>query len=801
MLKNYIKIAFRNLKRNRIFSFINIFGLSIGLACCILIMLFVNSELSYDSFHKNTDRIFRISLFENYAEDDQHFNSITSASLGPLLKDYFPEIENYIRVSVLQGQVSYGARSFPENYHLTDPDFFSVFNFPLIEGNPEKVLADPNSVVITESYAKKYFGDSNPVGKTLTIKLDEKPEDFVVAAVAKDVPDNSSVKFNIVIPFQKMKEIFSEQALHSLTIILCETYVFTSTGITGKQMEAKTPSLIKSIAGIDYRPGELNLLFQPIEDIHLDTSFPVGLEPISSPVYSYVLSIIGLFILLIAIINFVTLSISKSASRAGEVGIRKVVGANRKQLINQYWGESLLLVLISSIVGLFVVELTLPFFNTLVGKNLQLSYGPETILIFLSIILLTGLASGIYPAIVLSSFNPIQALKGKMKFGGRSTIRQVMVGGQFTISVILITGTIAVFNQIEFVKNKNLGFDKENVLVIPAKLSIDEIFKTSDLLKNELSKNENVASTSVALTPLGKKWSMIGFDMPDGSYKRFYLNTVDYDYLKTTGIKLLRGRDFSKNFSTDYDEAVIVNEAFIKQFNLQNNVNGKMPGNFVNKIIGVVKDFNFESLHSEVKPAVIALNYKPIFQAANDIDPDFEPAFLVRIKSGEIKSTLEYIKNTWNKVVPDVPYEGTFLNDSIEKQYRSEEQLTTIIIASSVLSILITCLGLLGLSLLIILQKKKEIGIRRMLGASVASIYKMLSKEFLWLIIASQFIGMPVSYYLINKWLEGFAYRIEVGLIIFIIAAFITISIALVTISYQSIKAATENPVNSLRYE
>lgn len=802
MIYNYIKIAFRNIIRNKVYSFINIFGLSIGLACSILIILFVKNEISYDSFHKNADSIFRLSLFENYSKDDQHFNSITPARFGPELKSYYPEIENYVRVSKFPGIVKFDSKTFAEDCSLADAKFFQLFNFPLISGKPGEVLKNPNSVVLSESYAKKYFGTGNPLGKTLTLTIAGKTEDFIVSGIAVDVPANSSIQFNIVVPFQNLNNIVDKRAMNSLTVIICETYVFCRPGTQAKVMDAKMSSFMKSVEGSNYKEGAYNILFQPIKDIHLDTSFPVGLEPISNPIYSYALSIIGFFILLIAIINFVTLSIGKSVSRSAEVGIRKVVGATRKQLIGQYWGESLMLVLLSAVMGILIAEVFLPFFNNLADKNLEFSYDPLSLLLLLSIILLTGLSAGIYPSLVLSSFNPVQVLMGKFKLGSKSILRRILVGGQFTLSVILITGTIIVFNQLEFVKNKNLGFNKENLLIIPTKLNIGETFNITDLFKNELSKNNNVINVTAAATPLGEKWTTIGFEMPGGSYARFYMNTVDYNYLKTTGIKLVKGRDFSKDYSTDKDQAVIVNEAFAKEFGITDLATGKMPGRFDNnKIIGIVKDFNFESLHSKIKPALIALNFKPVFRSANDIDPNIAPRIIVKIKSNNAKSTLEDIKNTWKKLVPARQFESSFLNDNIDRQYKSEKQLTTIISYSSILSILITCLGLFGLTILITVQKTKEIGIRRLLGASAGSIYKMLSKEFLWLIISAQLLGMPIAWYILNKWLNNFAYRTSISVSMFLLAGIVTIFIALVTISFQVIKTTSRNPVDSLKRE
>ena len=496
MLKNYLKIAIRNLFKNKVYSFINIFGLSIGLACCLLIMMFVKNELSFDRFHKNPDNIYRAALYENYGKDEKHFNSITPAQLGPMLKDNIPEIKNSVRISRYSGQVKTNDKSFPEDYYLADENFFELFNFPLISGNAETVLSNPNSVVLTKSYAEKYFGEANAIGRTISIALYDTLENFTVTGIAKDVPSNSSIKFNIVLPFQKMKDIFSNQALHSWTTIFCETYLFTQNGTSAKVLESKMPSLLKQIFGSSYKAGTYNILFQPLTDIHLDTKFPVGFEPISSPVYSYVLSIIGFFILLIACINFVTLSIGKSAGRAGEVGIRKVVGANRNQLVKQYWGESFLLVFISTAIAIIFAELLLPIFNNLAGKQLALSYDSTTIVILLSMIVVTGLAAGIYPALILSSYKPIEVLKGKFSVNKKSNLRRALICGQFIVSVILISATIIVTRQLNFVQNKNLGFDKENVVTIPTDLRIPETFRTADLFKSELRNDPNILNIS-----------------------------------------------------------------------------------------------------------------------------------------------------------------------------------------------------------------------------------------------------------------------------------------------------------------
>jgi putative ABC transport system permease protein len=765
-------------------------------------MLFVKNELSYDSFQKNADSIYRISLFENYAKDDQHFNSITPAQLGPTLKAYYPEINNTVRISKFSGLLKIDNKSFTEDYHLADKNFFSLFNFPLVKGEPASVLTNPNSVVLTESYAKKFFGNENAIGQIISITLDDTAENFTVTGIAKNVPSNSSIQFNIIIPFQNIKFLFNENVLNSWTNIVCETYVFTRKGVTGKQMDAKMPLMVKSIEGSNYKAGTYNLLFQPIKDIHLDTKFPVGFEPISSPVYSYVLSIIGFFILLIASINFITLSIGRSVSRAGEVGIRKVIGANKLQLIKQFWGESLLLVIISAVLAGLISELLLPFFNNIAGKNLKLIYDPLTIIMLLLLVSITGLAAGFYPAIILSSYKPAEVLKGKFNINKKSNLRRALVCGQFALSVILITGTIVVSSQLNFIRSKSLGFNKQNVVIIPTKIGIKETFRTSELFKNELRSDNNVIDVSAATNPLGGKWCLVGFDMPGGSYGRFYMNTVDYDYVKTMKMKMVKGRDFSRSFSTDEDNAVIVNEAFIKQFGLQNDIDGKMPGNFTNiKIIGIVKNFNFESLHSNIKPALIALNFRPIFRAANDIDPHFSPRIIVRIKSGNTEETLKKLKNIWAKVVPQISFESSFLNENINNQYKTEERLTTIITSSSLLSILITCLGLFGLTTLITIQKTKEIGIRRLLGASAGSIFRLLSKEFLWLIVAAQIISLPVAWYLLNRWLDGFAYRINISISMLIIAGLITIAISMITISFQAIKSATANPIKSLRNE
>ena len=802
MLKNYIKIAFRNIIKNKVYSFINIFGLAIGLACCLIIMMFVKNELSYDSFHKNADSIYRAALYENYGKDETHFNTITPAQLGPTLKEQIPEVKNTIRISVDHGLVKVDNKSFSEKYHLVDNKFFSLFNFPLLDGNPNEVLENPNSVVLSETYAKKFFGNQNAIGKVISITLYDTLENFTVTGIAKDAPSNSSIQFNIVIPFEKTKDYFDARALHSWTTIIGETYVFTNPGTTAKKLEAKMPAMEKQILGNNYKAGTYNILFQPIKDIHLDTHFPVGFEPISSPVYSYVLSIIGFFILLIASINFVTLSIGRASSRAGEIGVRKVVGANRNQLIRQYWGESLLLVLISTVISLLFAELLLPFFNNLAGKHLQFSYDFSTIAMLISLIIVTGIAAGIYPAIILSAFKPIDVLKGKFSVRKKSKLRRLLVGGQFIVSIILISATIVVTKQLSYIQNKDLGFKKDNVVVIPTGLEIPETFKAVKLFRNELKNDNNIIDISAASTAIGSKWTLLGFDMPGGSYGRFYMNTVDYNYLQTMKIALVKGRNFSKDFPSDENNVVIVNQAFISRFGLENDKSGKMPGNFRNsKIIGVVKNFNFQSLHTKIKPALIALNLKPVFRAANDIDPVFSPRIIVRIKSTNTKLTLEKLKSTWAKIEPQVPFKSEFLSANINKQYKSENRLTKIIAYSSLLSILITCLGLFGLTALISVQKTKEIGIRRLLGASTGSIFKLLSKEFMWIILAAEIISLPISYYLLNEWLDGFAYRIHISPFLLIASGMIVILISSITISFQVVKSATANPVKSLRAE
>ncbi len=802
MLKNYFKVAIRTLLKNKAYSFINIFGLSIGIALSLIIMLFVKSELSYDNFHTNSDSIYRAALYENYGEDEKHFNTITPALLGPELQNKIPEIINSIRISKLNGLVKTGDKSFPEYYHLVDPKFFELFNFPLISGNPKEVLSNPNSVVLTKSYSEKYFGNENAVGKTLQISLNDTTENFTVTGIASDVPINSSIQFNIIMPFQKMKDIFNDNALHNWTTIFCETYLFTQKGVSAKTLEAKMPALFKQILGNRYKPGTYNILFQPITDIHLDTKFPVGFEPISNPIYSYILSIIGLLILLIACINFITLSIGKSAGRAGEVGIRKVVGADRGQLIKQYLGESLLIVFISTIISILISELLLPYFNALAGKHLSLTFEFSTIVMLLILVFVTGAAAGIYPAIVLSSFKPIDVLKGKFSINKRSNLRRILICGQFIVAVILISSTMVVTKQLNFVEKKYLGFDKENIITIPTDLRPNETFRVAGLFKNELKSDPNIINVTSALSPLGNKWTLVGFDMPGGSYGRFYMNTVDYDYINTLKINLIKGRNFSKSFPSDYEQAVIVNQAFIRKFGLENSSEAKMPGNFHDiKIIGVVKDFNFESLYSKIEPALISLNFRPIFRDANDIDPAFNSRLIIRIKAQNYNSTLAKLKNVWTKIVPQIPFKSSFLNENIEKQYAAESRLTKIITSSSVLSIIITCLGLFGLTALISLQKTKEIGVRRLLGASVASIFKLLSKEFIWLILIAEIISIPVSLYLLNRWLNNFAYRIDVNLLLLISAGAIVIIISLITISFQVIKAASVNPAKSLKYE
>ena len=805
MIRNYFKVATRYLLRNKGYTAINILGLAIGITCCLLIMLFVRSEWSYDKFHNKSDRIYRAWVREHYEDQDDLIDITTPLPLAGALQSSFAEIESTCRVFNFNTLVKTGDQSFSEDMRMVDSSFFRIFDFALVEGDRQNPFPTSNSIILTEKTAKKYFGRQNAIGKNIELQLSNEKVVFTVAGIARPAPEESSIRFNALIPFSNGKYLFSPRAMSAWFNISPETYVLLRKGADPEQLAKKFPSMVKQNLGEDYKEGGYIVSLQPITKIHLDTSLPAGIEATSNPKYAYILLTIGILILLVACVNFITLSVGRSATRALEVGVRKVLGADRRQLIRQFWGEAVLLTLISVIVGIALSVLLVKPYNQIINRQLELHFDLVFISCCLLIIALIGLIAGIYPAIILSGFRPVEILKGKLKLGDKTGLfRKSLITGQFITSIAMIICTIVIGDQLHYLRSKDLGYQKEQVVIVPTNKPRAEGMQLAGLYRDELMKQPQVVAASVSLMSFSETpWISVGYADDKNVYRSFQFNAVDPYFLKTMGIKLKEGRDFSASNPADYTSSMIVNEGMLKMFEWKSAVGQKLPGRIEQQIIGVVKDFNYQSLHTAVQPLAMVIKPDTFFRRINDISftAPAQPRISVRLRAGSLAANLNTLRQVWRTVAPDQEFEYRFLDETIAAQYQAEQRTGTIVKIASGLSIFIACMGLFGLATLTVVRRTREIGIRKVLGASVGSVVRLLSKEFLVLVLIAALIAFPLGWWATNKWLQDFAYRINIEWWVFPAAAIGALLIALLTVSFQAIKAALANPVKSLRTE
>ncbi|HZI54307.1 MAG TPA: ABC transporter permease, partial [Chitinophagaceae bacterium] len=731
MIKNYFKIALRYLFRNKEYTAINILGLAIGITSCILIMLFVRSEWSYDKFHSKADRIHRVWLQEIY-EGQTFTNTITPLPLAHTLQVNIPDIGASCRVTNFNTFVQNNGNRFNESINLVDSNFFDVFDFAIEEGDRANVFPNSNTIVISKELARKYFGKEHAIGKNLELQLGAEKFLFTVTAVARKVPQESSIQFDMLIPHSNDKYLFSERArTRGWTSVFGETYVLLKHGIHSAATESKFPGLVKKIAGDNYKEGQYNLHLQPITDIHLNKKLPAGNLPVSDPSYSYILATIGFLILLIGCINFVTLSIGRSATRAMEVGVRKVMGAERPQLIRQFWGEALLVVLFSLFVAIVFSYLLLKPFNAIVGRELILAFDVFTSSFIIALVLIVGLIAGIYPAIILSAFAPVKVLKGRMQSGaGIGFFRKALIAGQFVASIIMIIGTLVIGQQLRFLRNKNLGFDKEHVLIVPTNKSRADGVPLAERFKEELSKDPQIISSAISLYSFSEPgWMNLGYEDDKKVYRNFRMNAVDADFVKAMDLEILSGRDFAKNNSADLTAAMIVNETLVKEYGWTDAIGKKLPGRYEHQVIGVVKDFHFESLHNKIQPLALVIKPDSMIRWSSDVGFAFppQPRINIRLKAGNLQDEVAVIRNAWRKVAGDQDFEYRFLDESLNAMYRKEQRFGTVVNYASGVSIFIACMGLFGLATLMVTRRTKEIGIRKVLGADVKGLVGLLS--------------------------------------------------------------------------
>jgi putative ABC transport system permease protein len=804
MIKNYFKVAVRNLFRHKGYTAINILGLAVGITCCILIMLFVRSEFSYDRFHSKANRIYRLVQYEKY-EGSDFVNTVTPVSMGPVIQQTYPEIESICRVLATNRLVKVDQNSFTEDIRLVDSTFFRQFDFELIKGDKQNPFPTINSVILTQETAKKFFGNSDPIGKQVQIELGGEKILFAVNGLAKKSPEESSIKYKMLIPYSNAKFLFGPGAFRSWFNVSTETYVLVKKNENVAELQKKFPSMIKAQLGTDYKEGSFRIGMQPITSIHLDTSLPVGNEAISNPKYSYILGTVGVLLLIVACINFITLSIGRSTTRAMEVGLRKVLGAERKQLIRQFWGEAFLLTLISVLIGLGMAASLVKPFNQLISRNLSLQFDFAFLLFTFLMVAIIAMIAGIYPAIILSGFKPVEVLKGKLKMKGNTGwLRQSLVVGQFVASIAMIVCTIVIGEQMHYLQNKDLGYNKEQVVTVPTNKRRAEGMPLANLYRTELLKRPEVADAAVSLYTFSETpWIEMGFTDEKRVYRSFQFNAIDPHFIKAMKIEMAQGRSFAADNPADVTSAALVNEAFIKEFGLTDFIGKKLPGPFDQQIIGVVKDFNYMSLHNKVRPLLMVVQPDSVFRRTENISFAFPPQarISVRLKAGNLSNNIAVLKKVWKSVAPNQDFEYKFLDDTIAAQYQAEQRTSNIVKIASALSIFIACMGLFGLATLAVTRRTKEIGIRKVLGANVSSIVGLLSKDFAKLIFIAAIIACPLAWWFMNDWLKDFAYRVNISWRVFVLAAFVVLMIALLTVSMQSIKAALMNPVKSLRTE
>jgi len=803
MFKNYLKIALRNIQKQKGFTAINIGGLSIGIACCILISLYVHFELSYDRYHEHAGSIYRVAL--NYKSEDRSFQTpILAASMGPVLKEEFPEVEEMVRLFTYSWKetalVAIGEKHFYEGrFFLADKTFFDVFSCEFIKGDPQVAFESVNSIVITDETAKKYFGEDDPVGKILSVTNLGKV-DYQITGVVKNVPSNSHLKFDLLAPLESGESLYWKDFTQGWRNSFY-TYVRLSGQTRPSDFEAKLPLLVdKHLKG---DRGSYHFYLQSLTKIHLHSHMGSDeLEPGNSMGNLYFFILISLFILSLACINYINLATARSSKRAKEVALRKVVGANKNQLIRQFLGESMLFSFLAFPVALLLAEFLLPTFNRIVGRELSiLSLNNLWVLVVLfGVAVGVGAVSGSYPAFFISSYQPVRIIRGfSSSSSSKSLIRNILVVVQFAISIAFIFVTVVTKQQLSFIRGKNAGFNKEHVVVVPVKDYGSS--QSYPVFKNELLENPDI----LYVTASRQLPSNIRFKMlveVDGKITdeeiRMDWNGVDFDFLETYGMEVVEGRNFDRNRSTDAASAYMLNETAVKRlgwtsalgkkFQLSNE--GLARAEFTpGEIIGVVKDFHFQSFHSNIEPLVLKIRPRGV---------NF---FSAKIKSENVSSALSFIKSKWEKINPTQPFEYFFFDDHFNSMYRTEADLQNIFHYSSVLAILIASLGVFGLASFKVEQRTKEIGIRKILGASASNIILLLSRDFARLVLIANVIAWPVGYFVMDRWLQDYAYRISIGWKAFVFSAMLALAVALMTVSYQSIKAAVANPANALRHE
>ncbi|MGB9746858.1 MAG: ABC transporter permease [Bacteroidales bacterium] len=807
MFTSFFKVALRVLWRQKGYTFINITGLAIGLGSAILILLYVLGEKHYDTFHTNANNIYRIYLDGKIGEDRLR-GAWTCAPLGPTLKKDFPEVVDAVRIQETGNTlIKIDDKSFIENNILyADSGFFTMFTFPLLKGDPKKVLTEPNTVVLTKTTASRMFGDADPVGKLIRFETDTTY--YRITGVAQDPPVNSQFRFNMIVTFRSIK-------YYNLTMWLSNsfyTYVQLQNGFPAKQLEDKFPDMlkkyagpeIKSIMGIELEEwlsagNQYGYKLQPLLDVHLDNSVEGGIVPAVNKRYLVIFSLIAAFIIVMACINYMNMATARSATRAREVGIRKVAGSDRKTLIFQFLTESVIITFMALILAVILVDLVTPWFNNTMNLSISLNLFGGSLMwaVLLTAAVVIGILAGIYPSFLLSTYSPAKVLKSGFSQGkGNSSLRRILVTLQFVISVAILCGTVVIYQQLKYLQTKDLGFNRENLLVIERGGSLRENQK---VFTEEVKKFPGVTNVCISTAIPGRLNNYNGYGMEGKEANKTYLMQTfwtDDKFAETYQLKLTEGRFLSSDFASD-SSAAVINEVAKRQFGIEDISKTRFilpafEGSFkFLQVVGVVNDFNIESLRSEIKPSIFMLRPK-----------DWNWGYIsIRLKPSDIQNSISQIENLWNKLTSNEPFQYFFLDDELNKQYQEEKRTGNLALFFTILAISIACLGLLGLVSYTITRRTKEIGVRKIMGSDPWSIVLLLSSETITLIAVASLIAWPLAWFYLKNWLTDFAYRIHLNPLVFILTTFLVILISIGTILWQTYRAALRNPAEALRYE
>jgi putative ABC transport system permease protein len=811
MLKNYLIITLRNIKKHKGYSFINITGLAVGMTCCMLIWLFVRDELSFDRYHTNANRIYRLEPTLRL-EGQEAKHAVSAHPMGPAFVNDIPEIQQSVRFWMTGAMVQNRNHEYVvESFVFADANLFDVFSFSLHQGDPNTALVEPYSLILTQAMAERYLDDGDPIGQTLTLRWEGEERQFHITGILQDIPRNSHFAIDFLASYASLNTMIDQELLHTWFDFRTYTYFLLEEGVPPERVVSKFPDLIEKymgesgrrLFGPDIAPEDvLQFHLRPLTDVYLHSDVEYEIGATGSLTIIYIFSMVGVLILVIAGINFVNLATARSANRAKEVGIRKVSGANRTVLIRQFLGEAVLFAFFALGLAMVLTELLLPAFNVFTTKELTLDF--QAMIGFLLLTILVGFGAGIYPAFVLSAFQPAQILRRAQRTATRARsplLRKGLVVFQFAVSSILIIGMLIISAQMNYIKHKPLGFDKEQILLVP--LRIAELGDRFPALKAELLQQPEILRVANSNNVLGRRYQRFGQVLcqreadPDRTGFTIQFMRIDEEFIPTLGIEVIAGRNFSTAFATDVESGYLLNEAAVKKLGwaspegavgkelvLTRNLEDRQG-----KVIGVMKDFHFATLHQPIEPLVFFMSNDLMGWAA------------IKIHTADLPGTLASIQAIFKRFIPDYPFTYTFLDARIDRLYRGDRRIQKLFGIFTLLAISIACLGLFGLASFTTEQRTKEIGIRKALGASVTGIVLLLLKEFSKWIVIANVIAWPVAYWIMDQWLQSFAYRIEIQLWVFVVTALSTFALAMLTVSWQAIKTALANPVEALRYE